>query len=84
MSKATEIFNKAFEEPRDLRSREYMEGVLYILRVKLGETEKKVCPYNIGTTQADAWFSGNSEGHLLLPYQLPKKPASFNLTPKEI
>lgn len=68
MSKATEIFNQAFalEPTRDKRSHEYMEGVLYILQIQLGEIEKKVCPYNIGTAQADAWFSGTDEGHRLI------------------
>lgn len=60
---ALQLFDAAFNTPRDPRSPEYKAGVMHILRVKTGETEPLPCPYPLGTARADAWFSGTDEGH---------------------
>jgi hypothetical protein len=58
-----ELFANAFNTPRDPRSPEYKAGVRALLRRKFGLTNSVVCPYTIGTSQADAFFSGTDEGH---------------------
>jgi hypothetical protein len=65
MSKADELFREAFSVPRDRRSEEYKAGVLDMLRFRLGEasTVAGSYRYELGTAQADAYFSGCDEGH---------------------
>jgi len=62
---ATRIYRNAFENPRQRRSDEYIRGVLDTLLYRLGENLHLDCPYPEGTAQADAWYSGNEEGHAL-------------------
>lgn len=63
MSKEMEIFREAFGMPRDKRSKEYQNGVLDVLRFRLGEVTDVRCCYEIGTAAADAYFAGCDEGH---------------------
>lgn len=65
MSKAREIFQQAFDRPRDERSLEYKNGVLDTLMLRFGDIASARCPYPIGTAQADAYFAGCGEGHQL-------------------
>ena len=65
MSKAQDIYSAAFSKPRDPRSAEYKQGVLDVLRFRLGEAQSVRCAYRAGTAQADAYFSGCDEGHRL-------------------
>lgn len=65
MSKAQDIYSAAFSKPRDPRSAEYKQGVLDVLRFRLGEAPSVRCAYRAGTAQADAYFSGCDEGHRL-------------------
>lgn len=64
MSLAHEIHHARFAhgEPR---SPEYRAGALYILQRKAGEVAEQLCPYTLGSAQADAWFAGCDAGHLL-------------------
>ena len=64
MSKACEIFDKAFSPGRDPRSDEYRHGVREALQYKLGEINE-ACgrkKYVMGTAQADAFWAGWDEG----------------------
>jgi hypothetical protein len=67
MSKAYEIFDKAFSVPRDPRSDEYRHGVIDILKCRLHEANEAFGKkqYVVGTAQADAYFAGCDEGHRL-------------------
>ena len=66
MSIARDLFEQAFDRPRTPRSPAYKQGVLDVLRYRSGETLAiGPCPYKIGTSQADAWFSGVEEGHAI-------------------
>lgn len=67
MSKAQELFDAAFAGPRDPRSEAYRVGVLETLRYRTGELTRNKCqrPYELGTAEADAWFSGTQEGHAI-------------------
>jgi len=66
MSLAQKLYDEAFapETGRDLRSDAYKRGVLDALRWKAGEgpDPKKAMPYQLGTTDYDAWFAGLDEG----------------------
>ncbi|HFD81029.1 MAG TPA: hypothetical protein ENK05_11675 [Gammaproteobacteria bacterium] len=64
MSLAQEIFEDAFNRPRDPRSEPYKAGVLDALRYHLGELKslQTAMPYEMGTAEADAWFAGVLEG----------------------
>ncbi len=67
MSKAYEIFDKAFSPGRDPRSDEYRQGVREALQYKLREINE-VCgrkQYVMGTAQADAFYAGWDEGVML-------------------
>lgn len=59
-----EIYAAAFAAPRDPRSAAYKRGVLDGLKAKL-ERHVPMLPYNMGTAEADAYFSGISEGRAL-------------------
>lgn len=65
MSKAQELYTAAFAGPRDSRSRAYCRGVMMALRYRTGESPRLRCPYELGTAEADAWFSGTQEGHAI-------------------
>jgi hypothetical protein len=56
-----ELMTKAFAVPRDRRSEEYKKGVRSALELRFNG-EKQTCPYEAGTAQADAFFSGINEG----------------------
>jgi hypothetical protein len=57
-----QLFNAAFNMPRDPRSAEYKAGVRAVLRYRaMGECIR--CPHPMGTAQADAFYSGTDEGH---------------------
>ncbi len=66
MSKSERVFNEVFSVPRDPRSDEYKIGVMAILILKLDGGERRRCPYELGTCQADAWFAGTDEGHAIV------------------
>ena len=68
-TKAKLIFDDAFSKHRDPRSREYKAGVFDMLRRKFGEIPQCICPYDMGTAQADAWLSGTEEGRHLFNHQ---------------
>lgn len=59
---AEKLFKDAFSVPRDPRSQEYKDGVLAALKYRL-EGVKIQMPYAAGTAQADAFYSGLTEGH---------------------
>ena len=48
----------------DRRSPEYRRGVLAIIRFRM-EGQRTPCPFALGTSQADAFFSGTDRGHAL-------------------
>lgn len=54
----TETFNRA----RDPRSEAYKLGVRELLNCK-AQGIRLVCPYKMGTTEADAFYSGVDEGN---------------------
>lgn len=62
---AKQLFDEAFEQPRDPRSDAYKKGVLDAIRFRLMviETLNDACPYAPGTAENDAWYSGLDEGH---------------------
>ena len=62
MKTVDEILNEAFTPYRDPRSREYKEGVRRALDYVINGVIA-VCPYELGTAQADAYFSGFREGN---------------------
>jgi len=64
-SLAQQLFDEAFNTRRDPRSAEYKAGALYILQFKAGEIDRTPPPYKSGTVQADAWFGGTNEGHII-------------------
>jgi hypothetical protein len=80
MSKAHEIFREAFDNPRDPRSDEYKNGVIAVLRFRLGESTEVRCGYRIGSAQADAYFAGCDEGHRLAREHLEKVGAGETAT----
>ncbi len=51
--------------PRSPRSREYMAGLAACLDKRAGLVARISNPYKAGTAQADAWYAGVQEGHLL-------------------
>lgn len=63
---AQELYEK-FAVARDPRSPEYKQGVLDILKHRLGETQQtpRTVYYQTGTAQADAYWAGCDEGHRL-------------------
>ncbi len=67
ISQAQRLFDAAFAEEtyRDQRSDAYKRGVLDALRFKTGEgpSPKATRPYELGTAECDAWFSGLNEGY---------------------
>ena len=63
---AQKLFNQAFNKPRCARSTEYKAGALAALRFYI-HCETKLpkeftAPYEKGSAEADAWFSGAQEG----------------------
>jgi hypothetical protein len=62
MTTAQDLYEKAFNFPRDARSEPYRQGVRASIRYWLGEVRKMDQPYQLGTAAADAWFSGAEEG----------------------
>ncbi len=64
MEIAYELFEEAFNRPRDLRSAPYKEGVLAELRWRM-EGARSECSYKMGTVEADAFVAGLAEGLLI-------------------
>lgn len=58
------LMRKAFEQPRAPRSEAYMLGVRELLNCK-ARNIRLVCPYRMGTTEADAFYAGTDEGHCI-------------------
>lgn len=48
----------------DRRSPEYRQGMLAVIRFRM-EGQRTPCPFALGTSQADAFFSGTDRGHAL-------------------
>lgn len=61
---AQRVFDHVFrpETGRELKSTAYKEGVLALLKYRMDEADSLVCPYSVGTAEADAWWSGTDEG----------------------
>ena len=59
---AASLFEAAFHPYREPRSNAYKAGALSALRLHLGEAEHICCPFEAGTSEADAFFSGIQEG----------------------
>jgi len=59
-----QLFNAAFDKPRDPRSAEYKEGVRATLMYRL-TGDRVRCPYAPQLAQSDAWYAGTEEGHLI-------------------
>lgn len=57
-----ELFNKAFNKPRDPRSNAYKAGVRAALDARVRREKIGGCPYSPGSAESDAWFSGLEEG----------------------
>jgi hypothetical protein len=64
MKTVMEIYEEAFDQPRDPRSDEYKEGVIATLSYHI-TGQKMPRPYAMGTVQADAFYAGVDEGHRL-------------------
>lgn len=62
--RAEEFFQAAFSKRRTPRSEAYKTGVKAALFRK-AQCVPCRCPYEVGTAEADAWFSGLEEGHSL-------------------
>lgn len=63
---AQAIFDEAFPVWRPKRSDAYRKGVFLHLRYRMLETVQYTCPYEPGSAEADAFWSGVSEGWNLL------------------
>lgn len=61
---AERLHAEAFHGSRSPRSDAYKAGVLYALRSRL-EGHRAPAPYALGTAEADAFFSGCQEGHII-------------------
>jgi hypothetical protein len=64
---AQQVFDKAFQPGRALRSDAYKQGVIACLRVRLDGAKYAGCPYEEGSAESDAYFAGVSEGRELSP-----------------
>lgn len=62
---AQELFDEAFAVSRDPRSDAYKAGVLYVLRARAEGIRGPQRPYPLGSAEADAYFAGCQEGHLI-------------------
>lgn len=65
MATAEQILEDLFSSPRDPRSSEYRDGLLTELKFRLEGEGYPACPFELGTAQADAWFSGRDEGSMV-------------------
>lgn len=59
------LMTKAFDKFRTPRSDAYKAGVRAILAMRI-ERKSVEMPYDVGTADADAYFSGHAEGHAIL------------------
>lgn len=64
MSKAQELFDQAFDNSRDPRSKPYRQGVLDALKFRTGEVPGIGNRYTPGSGEYDSWKAGLEEGHL--------------------
>ncbi len=65
--RVNQIMADAFPPHREPKSPTYLVGVRSVLLQRLSELEEGLpisvpCPYPLGTTAADAWLAGRSEG----------------------
>lgn len=67
---AQSLFDEAFQCYRAPRSMAYKEGVLAILRLRIDHSPLLMCPYDLGTSEADAYFAGTDEGHAIATKKL--------------
>lgn len=58
------LMHAAFDTARDPRSEAYKIGARELLKHRAMGT-KFVCPYTLGTAEADAFFSGSDEGRMI-------------------
>ncbi len=65
-SRAEELFDAAFLTPRSKRSVAYGKGVLNHLKYRLMEIEEFPLPYEPGTAESDAYYSGVDESWKIL------------------
>lgn len=76
-----QLMASAFGRPRYPRSEEYTDGCRALLERKVNGVPLK-CPYRMGTVQADAWFSGTDEGHLIWKdFDVTAQAREFGHTP---
>jgi hypothetical protein len=59
-----QLMSAAFDVVRDPRSEAYKLGARELLNCRVHGL-KLVCPYKLGTAEADAYFSGADEGHAI-------------------
>lgn len=59
------LMEKAFFVGRTPRSEQYRQGARSILDRRLCGASVPQMPYNAGTCEADAYFSGQTEGHFI-------------------
>jgi hypothetical protein len=64
LSVAEELFAKAFNAARELRSLEYKRGVMAaLIHRSAGIKPEKNCPCKVGTVEYDAFRAGLEEGY---------------------
>lgn len=68
------LMHAAFNTARDPRSFAYKLGAQELLKHRAMGV-KFVCPYTLGTAEADAFFSGSDEGRMIWTRHLDSKPA---------
>ncbi len=69
---ASDLFEKFFTGPREIRSHEYKKGVMAALLFRLGESLSIPCEYAAGSVQADAYRAGIDEGNFIARNYLNK------------
>lgn len=62
MSNAKKMFTNYLQNP-PRRSGEFLEGVRASLAWQCGETARLTCPYEPGSAESDAFYSGTEEGY---------------------
>lgn len=77
------LMTAAFDRPRDARSAAYKLGVRQLLNCRTRDVDL-VCPYKIGTTEADAFYSGVDEGNLIWRAHLAAAPSGADRAALEV
>ena len=62
------MMRAAFDHPRDPRSDAYKLGVRELLNCRT-QGIRLVCPYKMGTAEADAFYAGSDEGRAIWQYR---------------